>query len=84
MAGGHSVFRYEGLNLIGLKRRGFNSEQIGMIRDVYRTVFQSGLLLSNALEKVQLDFPSTPEVREILDFFDSNQSGRKFIRPYKS
>jgi len=84
MAGGHSVFRYEGLNIIGLKRRGFSPEQIRTIRDVYRTIFQSGMLLGNALETVQRDFPPTPEVVEILGFFDSNRSGRKFIKPFNS
>jgi len=84
MAGGHSSFRYEGLNVIGLKRRGFTPEQLSVIRDVYRVIFQSGLLLNNALETVRRDFPRTPEVQEILGFFDSNQSGRKFIKPFKS
>jgi UDP-N-acetylglucosamine acyltransferase len=84
MAGGHSSFRYEGLNIIGLKRRGFTSEQLGVIRDVYRVIFQSGLLISNALDTVRRDFPQTPDVLEILGFFDSNPYGRKFIKPFKS
>jgi UDP-N-acetylglucosamine acyltransferase len=84
MAGGHSLFRYEGLNVIGLKRRGFTTEQLSVIRDVYRVIFQSGQLLSNALETVRRDFPQTSEVQEILGFFDSGQYGRKFIKPFKS
>ncbi|NTV02914.1 MAG: acyl-ACP--UDP-N-acetylglucosamine O-acyltransferase [Chlorobiaceae bacterium] len=84
MAGGHSSFRYEGLNLIGLKRRGFSPEQLGNIRDVYRILFQSGLLLNNALETVRRELPQTPEVQEILDFFGSGKYNRKFIKPFKS
>lgn len=84
MAGGHASFRYEGLNAIGLKRRGFTPEKITLIRDVYRVLFQSGLLLSNGLEKVRREFPEEPEVREILDFFSSGTHGRKFIRPFNS
>lgn len=84
MAGGHASFRYEGLNLIGLKRRGFTSEQLGNIRDVYRIIFQSGLLLSNALETVKRDMPQTPEVLEILHFFESGEYNRKFIKPFNS
>jgi UDP-N-acetylglucosamine acyltransferase len=84
MAGGTSSFRYEGLNLVGLKRRGFTSEQLANIRGVYRVIFQSGLLLSNALETVRRDFPQTPEVLEILNFFESGKYGRKFLKPYKS
>lgn len=84
MAGGHASFRYEGLNMVGLKRRGFTHEQLSTIRDVYRVIFQSGLLLNNALEKVRTEFPRTPDVEEILGFFESKKYGRKFIKPFKS
>ena len=84
MAGGHSSFRYEGLNLIGLKRRGFDAEQLGNIRDVYRLLFQSGMLLNNALDKVRNELPQTPEVQEIISFFESGKYNRKFIKPFKS
>ncbi len=82
MASGNETFRFEGLNSIGLKRRGFSSEKITMIKDAYRIIFQSGLLLSNALEKVKSDLPPEPELLEILDFFASGTHGRKFIRPF--
>jgi len=84
MAGGHASFRYEGLNAIGLKRRGFSPEKITLVRDVYRIIFQSGLLLGNALERVRSEYPSEPEVLEILEFFASGRYGRKFIRPFSS
>ena len=84
MAGGHESFRYEGLNSIGLKRRGFSSEKITLIKDAYRILFQSGLLLSNALEKVTSELPQEPEIIEILDFFASGTHGRKFLRPFNS
>jgi UDP-N-acetylglucosamine acyltransferase len=84
MAGGHASFRYEGLNLLGLKRRGFTSEQLGTIKDAYRIIFQSGLLLSTALETVRRDLPPTPEVVEILDFFASGKYNRKFLKPFNS
>ncbi|ACF13244.1 acyl-(acyl-carrier-protein)--UDP-N-acetylglucosamine O-acyltransferase [Chloroherpeton thalassium ATCC 35110] len=73
--------RYEGVNVIGLKRRGYSSETISHIRDVYRVIFQSGLLIKNAVEKVKAEFPKTPEVEEILAFFEA-ESKRKYIRPY--
>jgi UDP-N-acetylglucosamine acyltransferase len=84
MAGGHESFRYEGLNAIGLKRRGFTTEKITLIKSAYRLLFQSGLLLSNALEKVKSELPQEPEIVEILDFFASGQYGRKFIRPFNN
>jgi UDP-N-acetylglucosamine acyltransferase len=84
MAGGHESFRFEGLNMVGLRRRGFSSEQIDMIRRVYRIIFQSGLLLGNALEKVETECERTPEVEEVLHFFDTSTAKRKYIRPFKS
>ncbi|PWW82768.1 MULTISPECIES: acyl-ACP--UDP-N-acetylglucosamine O-acyltransferase [Prosthecochloris] len=84
MAGGHESFRFEGLNVVGLKRRGFSSEQIDTIRRVYRIIFQSGMLLGNALEKVETEFERTPEVDEVLHFFDTSAAKRKYIRPFKS
>ncbi len=83
MASGNETFRYEGLNTIGLKRRGFTSEKITLIKDAYRILFQSGLLLANALEKVKSELPQEPEIVEILDFFTSGTHGRKFIKPFK-
>ncbi len=84
MAGGNETFRFEGLNSIGLKRRGFSSDTINVVREVYRIIFQSGLLLANALEKVEKECERTAEVDEILRFFNSGSAKRKYIRPYKS
>ncbi len=84
MAGGHQTFRFEGLNSIGLKRKGFSLDTINVIRNVYRIIFQSGLLLANALEKVEHECERTAEVDEILRFFASDSAKRKYIRPYKS
>lgn len=82
MAGGHESFRYEGLNAIGLRRRGFSPEKITLIKDAYRILFQSGVLLANGLEKIKSEFPPEAEILEILDFFSSGRYGRKFIRPF--
>ncbi|HED31543.1 MAG TPA: acyl-ACP--UDP-N-acetylglucosamine O-acyltransferase [Prosthecochloris aestuarii] len=82
MAGGHDKFRFEGLNIVGLKRRGFTSLQLSRIKEVYRILFQSGLLLGNALEQVRKECEQGPERDEILSFFDDSTARRKYIRPY--
>ncbi|MBF0585823.1 acyl-ACP--UDP-N-acetylglucosamine O-acyltransferase [Prosthecochloris sp. N3] len=84
MAGGHERFRFEGLNHVGLKRRGFTSKQIDSIRHVYRILFQRGLLLRNALQSVREECEPGPERDEILAFFDSGSAKRKYIRPYNA
>ena len=49
----------KGLNLVGLKRAGFTSEQISMLKKAYRALFREGRKLEDALEKIE---------REIADF----------------
>ncbi|NTW49750.1 MAG: acyl-ACP--UDP-N-acetylglucosamine O-acyltransferase [Chlorobiales bacterium] len=73
--------RFEGLNTIGLKRRGFSDASIKTLKETYRIVFQSGLLIKNALEKVKSEIEPTPEVAEVLRFFESGGK-RKYIRPF--
>ena len=79
-ASGSDEFRFEGLNTLGLKRRDFTSEKITLIKNAYRIIFQSGLILANAIEKVKAELPPEPEILEILDFFTSGSQGRKFIK----
>lgn len=76
---GREPFRYEGLNLVGLKRRGFAPETLASLRNLYRLVFQSGLLISNALERVKSEIAPSPERDEVIAFFESGKH-RKFIR----
>ena len=52
--------RVVGLNRVGLKRRGFSAEHISELKDAYRIAFRSGLLWSEALKELQLQFLSGP------------------------
>ncbi|MBU1149643.1 MAG: acyl-ACP--UDP-N-acetylglucosamine O-acyltransferase [Proteobacteria bacterium] len=64
-----------GLNMIGLKRRGFTDETIGAIKEAYRIVFRSSLLLSAAIKKVEEVVEDLPEVRQFLDFIRKSERG---------
>jgi UDP-N-acetylglucosamine acyltransferase len=57
-----------GLNIIGLRRRGFTREQIHDIRRAYRLLFADEGTLSERVEDVAEEFSSHPFVHEILDF----------------
>lgn len=57
-----------GLNIIGLRRRGFTREQIHDIRRAYRLLFADEGTLSERVEDVGEEFSSHPFVHEILDF----------------
>jgi UDP-N-acetylglucosamine acyltransferase len=57
-----------GLNIIGLRRRGFTREQIHDIRRAYRLLFADEGTLSERVEDVAGEFDEHPFVHEILDF----------------
>ena len=57
-----------GLNIIGLRRRGFTREQIHDIRRAYRLLFADEGTLSERVEDVAGEFDDHPFVHEILDF----------------
>jgi len=67
--------RLRGLNIEGLKRKKFSREQIDALRKAYRIIFQSGLRIKQALEKVRSEGPLTPEVEHMVRFIESSQRG---------
>ncbi|MBE7217829.1 MAG: acyl-ACP--UDP-N-acetylglucosamine O-acyltransferase [Caulobacteraceae bacterium] len=64
----------EGLNLVGLKRRGFSREVIGNLRASYRLLFGPEGAFSERLEDVGRVFAHSPEVMEIVDFIRADAS----------
>ncbi|MCX8010865.1 MAG: acyl-[acyl-carrier-protein]--UDP-N-acetylglucosamine O-acyltransferase, partial [Ignavibacteria bacterium] len=77
MAMGEPV-RYAGLNLVGLKRRGFTSQQINKIKSVYHILYSSNLNFSQAKERIKSEFIDEPLAQDILDFL--NKSTRGILR----
>ena len=64
-----------GLNVVGLRRRGFTSAQMGPLKAAFRILFQSELNTSHALERIQADVELTAEVTHLLDFVRASQRG---------
>ncbi len=67
--------RYCGINTVGLKRRGFTSEKINEIQEVYRTVYLKGYNTSLALEKIEVECPPSKERDEIVNFIRKSERG---------
>jgi UDP-N-acetylglucosamine acyltransferase len=57
-----------GLNIIGLRRRGFSREQIHDLRRAYRLLFAQEGSLSERVDDLAAEFSDHPTVHEILDF----------------
>ena len=72
-----------GLNLIGLKRRGFSREAIHDLRRAYRLLFAAEGTLTERVEDVAAEFASHPQVHEILDFIRDGGS-RALCTPRES
>ena len=73
VAGNHA--RPFGLNLIGLKRRGFPEETIKALKKAYRIIFRSQLLLDAAIKKVEAEVEDYPEVRYFVQFIKESKRG---------
>jgi UDP-N-acetylglucosamine acyltransferase len=67
--------RLRGLNLEGLKRRGFTTTAIDALKKAYRIIFQSKLKTKDALEKVRREISPTAEIEILLAFIAQSQRG---------
>jgi UDP-N-acetylglucosamine acyltransferase len=66
---------YAGINTVGLKRRGFTTEKINEIQEIYRYVFMKGLNNSKALEMIEAELPVSEERDIIVKFIRESERG---------
>lgn len=66
---------YNGVNSIGLKRRGFSSDQVSSIKSAYRIIYRKKLNLTQAVKAINDDLEITDEVGIILDFIERSNRG---------
>lgn len=66
---------YCGLNLVGLRRRGFSKEVIENIHNTYRLLYQRGKLRDECLKEIRETVPMNPEIEYILNFVTSSTRG---------
>lgn len=63
-----------GLNLVGLKRRGFDRDEIHELRAAYRSLFGAEGTLQERLNKIEKDYPNNKIVREVVTFLQQDSS----------
>lgn len=71
---GKEPTKYCGLNLVGLRRRGFSNELIDHIHNVYRLLYSKGIL-SEGIQEVKNNLQMTKEISYILDFVENSKRG---------
>lgn len=73
---------YGGVNSVGLKRRGFQLNQINHILDIYRIIYNKGFNTSQALEFIEEEISATDERDEIVTFVRESTRGiiKRFVK----
>lgn len=66
---------YVGINSVGLRRRGYSSDDINEIQDIYRTIFVKDFNVSAALDIIEAEKQPTEIRDEILDFIRNSNRG---------
>ncbi len=75
VTGDRSESRLRGLNLVGLKRRGFPDESISSLKKAYKLLSMSGLKLAEAVEKMKTEVPKCPELDHFIEFIETAKRG---------
>ena len=66
---------YVGINSVGLRRRGYTSEQIREIQSIYRILYQKNYNNTQAAQIIEAELEATPERDEILQFIKDSKRG---------
>lgn len=74
MASGQSA-RPFGMNVEGLRRRGFSQDVLAALRRAYKTVYRQGLALADALDELESNHSEIPEVRPFIDSLRGSDRG---------
>ncbi|MDY9918731.1 Acyl-[acyl-carrier-protein]-UDP-N-acetylglucosamine O-acyltransferase [Proteiniphilum saccharofermentans] len=72
---GREPITFVGLNVVGLRRRGFISERINSIQEIYRYLYQSGFNITQAAERIEKELPVSDDRDHVLEFIRSSSRG---------
>ena len=72
---GRNPICFAGVNLVGLRRRGFDSDVIRNIKDIYDVLYYQGYNVSDAIARIEGGFPQSPERDTIIEFIRNSKRG---------
>ena len=72
---GREPIAYSGINIVGLRRRGFSNELIENIHNTYRIIYNNGKNVTDALQQVKEEVPMSPEIEYIVSFIENSERG---------
>ena len=73
----NTPIKYSGLNVIGLRRRGFSNEDITILKEAFKIFYFSGLNTTDAKNELEAKFDN-PHIKSIIEFI--NQSKRSILK----
>jgi UDP-N-acetylglucosamine acyltransferase len=71
---GKEPVRYAGVNIIGLRRRGFSNDTIQLIHEAYRLLYSKGVL-AEGIEEIRKNLPECDEINNIINFVQNSKRG---------
>jgi UDP-N-acetylglucosamine acyltransferase len=71
----HNPAEFNGLNVIGLRRRGFKAEDIQILKEAYKYLYDNSLNVSQALEVIESKLGYNIYVRKVLNFLSGSKRG---------
>jgi UDP-N-acetylglucosamine acyltransferase len=75
VASGEDRATLHGLNLVGLKRRGYSDEIITEIKRAYKILVRSNLRVEEALDRIRNEIPLSPEIAHFVEFVEKSERG---------
>ncbi len=72
---GQEPLVFEGLNSVGLRRRGVAREAMEVLDKAFALLYRSNLNVSQAVTRIQQDLPATPEIHNLLGFIAASKRG---------
>lgn len=72
---GSEPLSFNGLNIIGMKRRNFTPKTIETVETAYKLIYSSQFNVSQAIEKIKSDLPLTEEIKHIIEFIEKSKRG---------
>lgn len=64
-----------GLNLIGLRRQGFSTEEIHALKSTYKLIWRSNQERNEVMQQVETELGHFPQVMKLLDFIRASKRG---------
>ena len=67
--------RFAGLNIVGLKRRGFSVDTLTALKQAYQLIYNSDLNVSQGLTRIKDEMEIIPEIRNVINFIEHSERG---------